>query len=205
MRLAEKINGIKVDKGEIALFYLAQAGFCIKTAGNKIIVIDAYLSDAVERLFNFKRMIPSVIKPEEFEAVKQQGVGEITANFTVWALACVGGALVNILYAVFWMTKKKTWNLLFIRKDEFICGALFGAQFLVSVILMGRGMVLLGILGASVGYGIQQSMQVIGNQVVGFVGGEWLGVKGKPRKTMYLALGIIFLAVIILAYSNTVV
>ena len=48
-------------------------------------------------------------------------------------------------------------------------------------------------------------MQVIGNQVVGFVGGEWLGVKGKPRKTMYLALGIIFLAVIILAYSNTVV
>ena len=138
MRLAEKINGIKVDKGEIALFYLAQAGFCIKTAGNKIIVIDAYLSDAVERLFNFKRMIPSVIKPEEFEAVKQQGVGEITANFTVWALACVGGALVNILYAVFWMTKKKTLNLLFIRKDEFICGALFVAQFLVFSYTYGQ-------------------------------------------------------------------
>ena len=35
-------------------FYLAQAGFCIKSAGNKIIVIDAYLSDAAERLFGFK-------------------------------------------------------------------------------------------------------------------------------------------------------
>lgn len=68
MRLAEKIKVLKVDKGEIALFYLAQAGFCIKTAANRIIIIDAYLSDAVERLFAFKRMIPSVINPEEVDA-----------------------------------------------------------------------------------------------------------------------------------------
>ena len=139
------------------------------------------------------------------EAVKQQGVGEITANCTVWALACIGGALVNVMYAVYLMTKKKTWNLLFIRKPEILCGALMGLQFIVAVLLMGRGMVLLGILGASVGYGIQQSMQVIGNQVVGFVGGEWKGVKGRPRNTMYLGLAVIFIAVIILAYSNTLV
>ena len=68
MNLSEKIKEIKVKQGEIALFYLAQAGFCIKSAGNKIIVIDAYLSDAAERLFGFKRMIPSVIKPEEIDA-----------------------------------------------------------------------------------------------------------------------------------------
>jgi L-ascorbate 6-phosphate lactonase len=68
MRLAEKIKFFKVNKGEIALFYLAQAGFCLKTSGNKIIIIDAYLSDAVERLFSFKRMIPSVITPDEVDA-----------------------------------------------------------------------------------------------------------------------------------------
>jgi len=139
------------------------------------------------------------------DAVKQQGAGEVTANFTVWALVCMGGVLINLAYAAFVMTKNKTWNLLFARKDEFLYGAIIGIQFIVSVILMGRGMVLLGILGASVGYGIQQSMQVVGNQVVGFVSGEWKGVKGKPRKTMYLALGVILIAVIILAYSNTTV
>ncbi len=68
MRLAERIRSTKVNKSEVVLFYLAQAGFCIKTAGNKILVIDAYLSDACERLFNFKRMIPSVIKAEELDA-----------------------------------------------------------------------------------------------------------------------------------------
>lgn len=138
------------------------------------------------------------------EAVKQQGAGEMVANVAVWALACLGGALVNILYAAFWMTRKKTWNLLFIRKDELVCSLLVGLQFLGSMVLMGRGMVMLGILGASVGFGIQQSMQIIGNQIVGFVGGEWKGVYGGPRRTMYLALGVIFVAVIILAYSNTI-
>jgi L-rhamnose-H+ transport protein len=137
-------------------------------------------------------------------AVKQQGAGEITANFTVWALGCVGGALVNVGYAMFMMTKKKTWNLLFIRKDEFLISAVAGVQFIVSVVLMGRGMVLLGILGASVGFGIQQSMQIFGNQIVGFVGGEWKGVMGKPRKIMYLALAIILIAVIIFTYSNII-
>jgi len=137
------------------------------------------------------------------EAVKLQGVGEITANFTVWAFACVGGLLVNTGYAAFMMTKKKTWNLLFARKYEIITGALAGLQFIVAAILLGRGMVFLGALGASVGYGIQQSMQMIGGQTIGFAGGEWKGVKGRPRRIMYLAIGVIFLAVSILAYSNT--
>jgi hypothetical protein len=35
MKLADKIHSTKVGEGEIALFYLAQAGFCIKTSGIK--------------------------------------------------------------------------------------------------------------------------------------------------------------------------
>jgi hypothetical protein len=139
------------------------------------------------------------------EAVKQQAVGEITANVTVWAFACVGGLLVNVGYASFLMTKNKTWNLLFSRKYEIITGALAGLQFIISVILVGRGMVLLGIMGASIGYGIQQSLQILGGQTIGFAGGEWKGVTGKPRRIMYLGLGVILLAVIILAYSNTLI
>lgn len=137
------------------------------------------------------------------EAVKSQGAGEITANFTVWALGIVGGALINILYPAFLMTRKKTWRLLFSRKDEILYGTIGGIQFILAVVFMGRGMVLLGILGASIGFGIQQSMQVVGNQLVGFVSGEWKGVNGKPRKIMYAAIAIILCAVVILAFSNT--
>lgn len=65
MKLVQKIRSTKVNKGEIAIFYLAQAGFYIKSSDDKNIVVDAYLSDACERLFNFKRMIPTVISAEE--------------------------------------------------------------------------------------------------------------------------------------------
>ncbi len=139
------------------------------------------------------------------EAVTKQGGSGITANIVVWALVGLGGLLVNLGYAAFLMTRNKTWGLIFKRKFEFIFGALAALQFIVSIILMGKGMILIGILGASVGYGVQQSMQIVGNQVVGFVSGEWKGVTGKPRRTMYLALFIIFLAVIVFAYSNTTI
>ncbi|MCO5239592.1 MAG: MBL fold metallo-hydrolase [Chitinophagaceae bacterium] len=60
--LIDKINNTLLQNGELALFYLGQAGFAIKAASGKLIIIDAYLSDAAERMFGFKRMIPPVIE-----------------------------------------------------------------------------------------------------------------------------------------------
>lgn len=138
------------------------------------------------------------------EAVKLQGVSDVAASITVWALGIFAGALVNLLYAVYVMTRKGTWNLLFSRKDELISGSLLGLQFFIAIVLMGRGMVFLGAMGASVGFGIQQSMQVVGSQLVGFVGGEWKGVNGKHRRKMYWGLIIILIAVFVFSYSNTI-
>ena len=138
------------------------------------------------------------------EIVRQQGGSDITANFAVWALGMVGGASINILYAIFLMAKKGTWNLLFSRKDELLYGLIAGLQFIASIILLGRGMVFLGVLGASIGIGIQQSLQVVGNQLVGFIGGEWKYVYGRPRKTMYLGLVVILIAVMVFSYCNAI-
>jgi len=64
-------------------------------------------------------------------------------------------------------------------------------------------MLLLGALGASIGVGIRQAMQMIGGQGLGFVSGEWRGVHGRPRIQMYLAIAILIAASVILAYGNT--
>lgn len=138
------------------------------------------------------------------EAVMKQGAGDITANFTVWALGMFGGGLVNIAYALSLMAKNNSWSKMFARKDEIVYGSVIGLQFIVSIILLGKGMILLGVIGASIGFAIQQSMQIVGNQIVGFVGNEWKGVTGQPRKTMYLGITIILIAVVILAYSNSI-
>jgi L-ascorbate 6-phosphate lactonase len=65
MSLAERIATTQVEPGTVAIFYLAQAGFALKTSAGKTVVIDPYLSDSVNRLFGFKRMIPAVISSEE--------------------------------------------------------------------------------------------------------------------------------------------
>ena len=82
---------------------------------------------------------------------------------------------------------------------------IIGINSSVAVVLVGKGMLLLGALGASVGWGIQQAMQMTGSQAVGFVSGEWRGVLGTPRRQMYLAIAILIIAAAIMAYGNTLV
>lgn len=52
----------------LAIYYLGQAGFAIRNHEGTLVVIDAYLSNAVDREFGFKRMTPAVVTPEELEA-----------------------------------------------------------------------------------------------------------------------------------------
>jgi len=41
--------------------------------------------------------------------MKAQGAGDLAANMAVWAAALLGGALVNVLYPGWIMTKKRSW------------------------------------------------------------------------------------------------
>lgn len=67
MDLATKIAVTKVKKGEIAVFWLGQAGFVIKDSEGHLIAIDPYLTDCVERLYGFKRIIPKLIAADDLE------------------------------------------------------------------------------------------------------------------------------------------
>lgn len=67
--MKSEILSKKVNKGEIALFYLGQEGFLLKTE-DKYILLDGYLSDYVDKNCNspevtWVRKYPAPIKPEE--------------------------------------------------------------------------------------------------------------------------------------------
>jgi L-ascorbate 6-phosphate lactonase len=68
VRLAQRIQQATVAPGEIALFSLAQAGFCFKTPAGRTLWLDPYLTDCVEHAFGFKRMIPTLVAPAEVAA-----------------------------------------------------------------------------------------------------------------------------------------
>ena len=139
------------------------------------------------------------------EAMATQGVDTMTADVAVWAMALMSGALVNIIYPAWMMTKKKNWGVLFKNPGEALLATIGGIQLIIAFTLMGRGMLLLGVFGASVGFAIQQTLQIMGNQAVGFLSGEWKNVYGKPRRLMYTALVVLVVAVLIVALSNNIV
>lgn len=137
------------------------------------------------------------------EAMKNQGAGDIPATFAVWAVGLLGGSLLNVLYPAYLMTKKKSWGVLGGSWKELMLAVIIGGNMALGVVLMGKGMVMLGALGASVGFGIQQASQMLGGQGVGFISGEWKGVFGKPRSQMYAAIAVLIIAALIMAFGNS--
>jgi L-ascorbate 6-phosphate lactonase len=55
-----------VEPGTIAIGWLGQAGFVFKDSANSILAVDPYLTDSVERIWGFKRLMASVVYPKEF-------------------------------------------------------------------------------------------------------------------------------------------
>jgi hypothetical protein len=68
---------------------------------------------------------------------------------------------------------------------------------------MFQGMLLLGPLGASVGFGIYFVMQILGGQALGLISGEWRGVKGKPVYQMFMAVLLLVVGAGIMGWAAT--
>ncbi|MCE5198080.1 MAG: L-rhamnose/proton symporter RhaT [Armatimonadota bacterium] len=136
-------------------------------------------------------------------AMKAHGASDIPANLAVWAIGLIGGALVNISFPIYLLCKNKSWGVFKESPKETLLASVIGIQFCLANALLGSGMLLLGALGASVGFGIQQASQMIGGQSVGFISGEWRGVHGVPRKLMYATILVLMIAAVIMAYGNT--
>lgn len=73
MSFREILNQTKVQPSSVAVFWIGQAGFLLKTAGGKLILIDPYLSDSVyeqtkkEDNYSFKRLTSALFTPDEIE------------------------------------------------------------------------------------------------------------------------------------------
>ncbi len=56
----------KMKGDEIAISWLGQSGFLFKNPKGTVLAIDPYLTDCVERIWGFKRLMASVCAPQEF-------------------------------------------------------------------------------------------------------------------------------------------
>jgi len=61
------ISELKIPEGHIGIIWMTQAGFIFKTSQGELLGVDLYLSDCVERLVGFKRLMPKIIDYHELK------------------------------------------------------------------------------------------------------------------------------------------
>ena len=137
------------------------------------------------------------------EAMKEHGAGDFSASIAVWAFVLFGAAFVNVLYPVYLMSRRRSWKVLMTSTKDIGLSVMYGVLFFSASVLMANGMLRLGALGASVGVGITQGMLIVGGAALGFVSGEWRGITGTPRTQIKSAIAILIVAVLIMAYGNS--
>lgn len=67
MNVLKNFCQMPVEQGSLAILWLGQAGFLIKDSEDTQLVIDPYLTDCVERLSGYKRLMMPVVSPEELK------------------------------------------------------------------------------------------------------------------------------------------
>lgn len=63
----EDVLSTEVKNGEVAVFFLGQAGYLFKTKNNKLIALDPYFSDCCNRHFGFKRLMPYIVDAKDLD------------------------------------------------------------------------------------------------------------------------------------------
>ena len=161
-----------------------------------IITLCGVLSAGISFTFIFS-------KDDIVRAVSAKGAGPVAANASVWAIALLAGMLVNVVYPAILIAREGSWAKFVQYPGQILLSAMIGVQFFTGVLLMGQGMLALGVLGASVGFGMSQGMQIVGGQILGFVSGEWRGAPRHARHLIYAAIALLLTAAVILALANT--
>jgi hypothetical protein len=128
--------------------------------------------------------------------------GSIAAVVGATMIPLTGGILVACAYPVFLLFKNRSWPVFLHGGWEVWLVVIMGVTNSLSFLLWGKGTLMLGAVGASIGWGISQATKVVGSAGLGYVSGEWRGVRGTPRYQMWLAVTVLITASLIMAYGK---
>ena len=129
--------------------------------------------------------------------------GSLPATFGACIIPLFSGIVVICGYAVFLLFRNRSWAVFAQSRRDMMLVWILGLTNALSFVLWGKGTLMLGAVGASIGWGIAQASKVVGSQGLGYFSGEWRGVRGKPLLQMRLAVAILIVAAVIMAYGKT--
>ena len=138
-----------------------------------------------------------------------KGASGIHVSNATWVLSLSAGGTVTLIYCIYLALRRKTFSL-FIRpgsdafpSKNYILSIIMGLMWFGGVTLYGMGVTKLGILGASIGWPLIQSVAIISGSVSGIVTGEWKGADKGAVIIMISGMIILFLGMGIVSWAGT--
>jgi hypothetical protein len=129
------------------------------------------------------------------------GVAERDVPTAVRIVTLLGGTAANLLYPVFLLCRNRSWGVFFERGAwrEAVLAVPFAVLTILSFVSGGVGMILMGALGSSVGFGVGLAMQIVSAQSIGLLFGEWKGVERRYTRLMVAALALMLLGLAVIS------
>lgn len=127
------------------------------------------------------------------------------SSLAAWVVVLVGAFIMNAGYAVFLLTKNKTWNSFSIAGSgkAYRWAIIAGLCWFGALGVYGQGAALMGEMGPVIGWPMLLGLSLIVSNVWAYRAGEWKGAS-KPFQLLLLGLAVLILASVILGFANTV-
>ncbi len=137
-------------------------------------------------------------------AAETLGAQKTWAANAVWLpLMCAGG-IPNLIYCIHLMRKNKTTGRFGLAGtgSYYVLAGLMAAFWFGSTVIYGVAAGQLGALGTVLGWPLFMSLIVITASVWGVVTGEWKGAGKQPLQIMAAGVGVLILAIFVLATAS---
>jgi len=132
------------------------------------------------------------------------GATQVTSGYSVWPLLLGAGAIPNLLYCGFLLTRNRGWGEFADSgwPREVLLGAAMGLLWLSGIVLYGYGSTLVGKYGTSVGFALFVPAQILASNTLGIVAGEWGGTAARTHRLLYAGVVVIVLSVLVLSLGG---
>lgn len=188
--------GIEKDKMQKAASENGSENKVNLKTGLMIAILSGLLSAALSVGFSEGKSIAGI--------AEQAGALTRNSSLAVWVVVLWGGFIINGGYAVFLLTKNKTWSSFSVAgsKKAYTWSIIAAIFWFGALGVYGQGNALMGAMGDVVGWPILMGGGLIISNIWAYRSGEWTNVP-KPFRILLAGIGVIVIAICVLAYSNT--
>ncbi|WP_372775185.1 L-rhamnose/proton symporter RhaT [Mangrovibacterium sp.] len=139
------------------------------------------------------------------KAAEAYGTIARNSSLAIWVVVLIGAYIMNAGYAVFLLTKNKTWGSFAVPKARkaYFWSIVAGLLWFGALGVYGQGATLMGDMGPVIGWPILLGVSLIVSNIWAYLNQEWKGAS-KPFSLLLVGLLVLLIATIILGYSNGV-